>query len=89
MPILKSYITRTMLCPECERKFSGRDLRTLEKLISLHCKTSHQTNIKTDYKITETSILHYKKYSSNHKLTTDAEMKALIEYIKMDDQIKK
>ena len=44
--------------------------------------------MKTYYNITEATITHYKKYASNHKKTTDAEQKALIEYIKTEDQIK-
>ena len=48
MTHLKSYSSRTINCPECDGKFSGRDKRTIEKMIVQHCRIAHQTNINTE-----------------------------------------
>ena len=66
MTNLKSYSTITSHCPECNRKFSGRNKRTIDKLIALHCKFTQQTNINTDYDKHITSVTHSNKHVVCH-----------------------
>ena len=87
MTNLKSYATRTINCPECDRKFSGRDKRTIEKMIVLHCRIAHQTNINTDYNKQFATVIHSNPHAVCHKLLTDAEHKALVKIIAFENRI--
>ena len=81
MTNLKSYSTRTINCPECDRKFLGHDKRTIEKMIVLHCRIAHQTNINTDYNKQFATVIH------SNPLLTDAEHKALVKIITFKNRI--
>ena len=74
MPI-KSFITRTIICPVCERKFSGRDLKRVKKLSDLHILKSHE-----GIQIEETTTMQFTNQihtPGGIKRMTDTELKAI------------
>ena len=74
MPI-KTCITRTTICPVCERKFSGRELKSVKKLLDLHILKSHE-GVKIE-ESTTMQFIHPVKTPGGMKRMSDTELKAL------------
>lgn len=69
MPI-KSFITRSAVCSECDRKFSGRDPKTVDKLMKIHYSKAHGiTNVTPERR----EIIH--ENCKVVKLLTDQDLK--------------
>ena len=55
------YQETTMICQECDRKFSGKNEKMVIKLMNLHCKKSHNIEVISTLRIDEiTKDLVYK-----------------------------
>ena len=42
---MNTFTTRTTICALCDRKFSGRDVKMVNKLLDLHTKKTHNQHI--------------------------------------------
>ena len=49
------YQETTMICQECDRKFSGKNEKMVIKLMKLHCKKSHNIGAFSTIRIDEIS----------------------------------
>ena len=85
MPV-RTCTTRSTICPVCERKFSGRELKKVKKLLDLHMQKSHPgTEIANT---TNMQFIHQIEGVGAMKLMTDNELKALHSYEYDQDKMK-